>query len=238
MSRPRQRRYYSVPGPRSCHPGARGAVEHPMASVSNDGPTHGWMSSQLIRLISSLLATLLSVRISTPETTVRNTNTRAAQDQFLVALWASKRRVRGPGRLDEPKFSQITLHRSRVGGKIQNAGSLFSSAHSFLNIRRILLARMVVIQLLSVAIIIAVTVLVRRRYAVGLSDIPGPFMASFSTGWQVWRVIRGDIEWQSIRLHEKHGRLSMRCLWYLVLNENRQLKKCASHHRSLRSHQS
>lgn len=62
------------------------------------------------------------------------------------------------------------------------------------------------IQVLAlVALVLSAVVFVRRRYSKGLSDVPGPFLASFSILWQVWHVIKGDIEWESIRLHKEHG---------------------------------
>lgn len=59
--------------------------------------------------------------------------------------------------------------------------------------------------LIPAAIALGVFLFIRRRYASSLSDIPGPFLASFSIIWQVWHVAKGDIEWRSIELHEKHG---------------------------------
>jgi hypothetical protein len=58
---------------------------------------------------------------------------------------------------------------------------------------------------LATAVLIGLAALLRRRYACGLSEIPGPFWATFSIAWQVWHVIKGDIEWKSIDLHEEHG---------------------------------
>lgn len=44
-----------------------------------------------------------------------------------------------------------------------------------------------------------------RRYLSSISDIPGPFLASFSNLWMIWHVIKGDNEKVLIREHEKHG---------------------------------
>jgi hypothetical protein len=66
---------------------------------------------------------------------------------------------------------------------------------------------MTFLRLLAVVFGLGVLFLIRRRNATGLKDVPGPFWASFSTGWHIWRVFKGDIEWESIRLHEKHGKL-------------------------------
>ncbi|KAF2679667.1 cytochrome P450 [Lentithecium fluviatile CBS 122367] len=48
-------------------------------------------------------------------------------------------------------------------------------------------------------------VVFRRRYLSSISDIPGPFLASFSVAWQLWRIIKGDIDRQCSKLHEKYG---------------------------------
>ncbi|KAF2497888.1 benzoate 4-monooxygenase cytochrome P450 [Lophium mytilinum] len=48
-------------------------------------------------------------------------------------------------------------------------------------------------------------VAIRRRYFSSISDIPGPFLASFSVLWEVWSIIGGRIEFKTIALHEKLG---------------------------------
>jgi hypothetical protein len=49
-------------------------------------------------------------------------------------------------------------------------------------------------------------VFVRRRYFSPLSDIPGPFVASFTTSlWQLWHILKGHTEVAVIELHRKHG---------------------------------
>ncbi|KAL4784109.1 cytochrome P450 [Aspergillus varians] len=47
--------------------------------------------------------------------------------------------------------------------------------------------------------------LVWRRYQSPLSDIPGPFLASFTRLWHIVRIFAGDINLRSIREHERHG---------------------------------
>jgi hypothetical protein len=54
----------------------------------------------------------------------------------------------------------------------------------------------------------AVTVLFvvfRRRYASSISNIPGPFLASFSNFWQIWTIVKGDIDHESTKLHDRYG---------------------------------
>ncbi|ORY04544.1 cytochrome P450 [Clohesyomyces aquaticus] len=54
------------------------------------------------------------------------------------------------------------------------------------------------------AVFLAIT-LIRRRYLSPISDIPGPFLASFSVAWQLWHIVQGDIDRCARRWHEKHG---------------------------------
>lgn len=48
-------------------------------------------------------------------------------------------------------------------------------------------------------------IVIRRRYLSPIADIPGPFFASFSVLWQLWAIVKGDIQLRSIELHRKHG---------------------------------
>jgi uncharacterized membrane protein len=56
------------------------------------------------------------------------------------------------------------------------------------------------------SVLFLLVVAVRRRYFSSISDIPGPFWASFSILWEVWNVIEGHIEEKVIALHEKYGK--------------------------------
>ncbi|KAK0747383.1 hypothetical protein B0T21DRAFT_417848, partial [Apiosordaria backusii] len=38
-----------------------------------------------------------------------------------------------------------------------------------------------------------------------ISDIPGPFTASFTRIWHILRILNGDQKLELIRLHDKHG---------------------------------
>ncbi|KAJ0412965.1 cytochrome P450 [Aspergillus carlsbadensis] len=66
---------------------------------------------------------------------------------------------------------------------------------------------MAVILALTITFITAslTVLLLRRRYQSPLTDIPGPFLASFTRLWHVIRIFAGDINAVSIREHEKHG---------------------------------
>lgn len=67
-------------------------------------------------------------------------------------------------------------------------------------------AMSIVQSLLAVVAVVLTAVLVRRRYFSPLSDIPGPFVASFSASlWQLYHILTGHIEVAVIELHRKHG---------------------------------
>ena len=61
----------------------------------------------------------------------------------------------------------------------------------------------------AVGIAALVFVFYRRRYLSKLSDIPGPFIASFSVLWQVIHIIKGDIDRESSKLHDQYGKCFM-----------------------------
>ena len=44
-----------------------------------------------------------------------------------------------------------------------------------------------------------------RRYISDIVDIPGPVLASMSRVWNLWRLVKGDIDQHCIALHERHG---------------------------------
>lgn len=53
-----------------------------------------------------------------------------------------------------------------------------------------------------------VGICVRRRYFSSISDIPGPFLGSFSVLWQIVHAIKGHTEEETIAEHRKHGRIA------------------------------
>lgn len=57
----------------------------------------------------------------------------------------------------------------------------------------------------AATLILLVLIAVKRRYSTSIRDVPGPFLASFSSLWQVYRLWKGDGETEWIRLHNKHG---------------------------------
>ncbi|TVY40293.1 Cytochrome P450 monooxygenase [Lachnellula subtilissima] len=48
-------------------------------------------------------------------------------------------------------------------------------------------------------------IFVRRRWFSSISDIPGPFLGSFSVLWQIKHAIKGHTEEETIAEHRKHG---------------------------------
>jgi len=59
---------------------------------------------------------------------------------------------------------------------------------------------------ISIAGISLLTLLTWRRYFSAISDIPGPFAASFTRLWHMHRILKGDQNLELIRLHEQHGK--------------------------------
>ncbi|MCJ1251932.1 hypothetical protein MMC30_009170 [Trapelia coarctata] len=63
-----------------------------------------------------------------------------------------------------------------------------------------------VVQIAAILFLISITVaLIRQRYFSPVSDIPGPFFASFGTCWQLWHVFKGRIDEATYDLHLQHG---------------------------------
>lgn len=59
---------------------------------------------------------------------------------------------------------------------------------------------------IAVAVLVGLlSLLTWRRYFSTISDIPGPFLASFTRLWHMMRILEGDQNLELIRLHEKHG---------------------------------
>ena len=63
----------------------------------------------------------------------------------------------------------------------------------------------------SLASVSLLTLLTWRRYFSAISDIPGPFAASFTRLWHMHRILKGDQNLELIRLHQQHGKL-IRCV--------------------------
>ena len=48
-------------------------------------------------------------------------------------------------------------------------------------------------------------VAVQRRYLSSISDVPGPFLASFSLFWQLYKIFTQHTERDTINAHKKYG---------------------------------
>jgi hypothetical protein len=57
-----------------------------------------------------------------------------------------------------------------------------------------------------VVIAFFIGVALKRRYLSSLHDIPGPFFASFTIGWQLYHLIKGHTEVEIVKLHRQHGK--------------------------------
>jgi hypothetical protein len=62
------------------------------------------------------------------------------------------------------------------------------------------------LQLLALSVLLYIfAIIIKRRYFSSISDVPGPFLASFSHLWQIQNTISGHTEQETIELHRKHG---------------------------------
>lgn len=57
----------------------------------------------------------------------------------------------------------------------------------------------------SLLVLGLLTLVAWRRYLSPISDIPGPFTASFTRLWHMSRILKGDQNLELTRQHEKHG---------------------------------
>ncbi|KAK3986012.1 benzoate 4-monooxygenase cytochrome P450 [Cladorrhinum sp. PSN332] len=60
-------------------------------------------------------------------------------------------------------------------------------------------------QIIGLTSIALFTLFTWRRCFSSISDIPGPFAASFTRIWHILRILKGDQNLELIRLHDKHG---------------------------------
>ena len=63
-----------------------------------------------------------------------------------------------------------------------------------------------ILQMLGILLLfLFVITLIRQRYFSSISDIPGPFLASFGTCWQLRQIFKGHISDVTVELHQKYG---------------------------------
>lgn len=61
-------------------------------------------------------------------------------------------------------------------------------------------------QLFAGSFLVLICLLLKRRYLTSIRDIPGPFFASFTGAWQVYKLIKGDQHVDMIKLHRRYGK--------------------------------
>lgn len=62
-----------------------------------------------------------------------------------------------------------------------------------------------IVQLLVTVLVLVLSIVAYRRYLSPLSDVPGPFWASFSRLWHLRITIDGNQNEQLTEAHEKYG---------------------------------
>lgn len=79
--------------------------------------------------------------------------------------------------------------------------------------------------LVFVGLAALVFIVLRRRYFTGISDISGLFFASFSLLWQLYHIVKGDIDRSLAELHEKYGMCMVKrpCIRYTSTNSRRSI---------------
>lgn len=54
-----------------------------------------------------------------------------------------------------------------------------------------------------------VGIIIWRKYLKNISDVPGPFLASFTRFWHLIRIFVGDQNLRMMELHDKHGQSAL-----------------------------
>ena len=68
------------------------------------------------------------------------------------------------------------------------------------------LGDMGLVQLIAYGLALPVLfIFIRQRYFSAISDIPGPFLGTFGTCFQLWEIYRGRINEKLAQLHRQHG---------------------------------
>ncbi|KAK3395674.1 cytochrome P450 [Sordaria brevicollis] len=94
----------------------------------------------------------------------------------------------------DPKEALLGVNRSQASPATQGWGSVpFNPAKSSS------------LQIFGLVVVGLFTLCVWRRYFSPISDIPGPFAASFTRLWHIKRILNGKQNLDLISLHDKHG---------------------------------
>lgn len=62
-----------------------------------------------------------------------------------------------------------------------------------------------------VGVVLLGVLILRRRSFATVAEIPGPLSASFSSAWQIWHIIKGDIDRCTTELHRELGKWTPKC---------------------------
>jgi hypothetical protein len=57
----------------------------------------------------------------------------------------------------------------------------------------------------SALLCLLISVVAKRRYFSSISDVPGPFVASFTILWQIYHAFKGHTELEMVKLHKEYG---------------------------------
>lgn len=71
--------------------------------------------------------------------------------------------------------------------------------------------------------VVLLSVIIYRRYMLPASDIPGPFLASFTRLWHAYHLLVGDFNLRLLELHKKHGESVDHCSIhskYIILTQS------------------
>lgn len=81
------------------------------------------------------------------------------------------------------------------------------------------------VALVAVALVIRVLL---RKYWTSIRDVPGPFVASFSSLWRVYHLCKGHIEEEIFDLHRRYGMIDIR-QDKMRLNSRQETRSFRSH---------
>lgn len=54
-------------------------------------------------------------------------------------------------------------------------------------------------------VLLILSVCIRQRFFSAISDIPGPFLGTFGTCFQLWEICKGRINEKILQLHQEYG---------------------------------
>lgn len=96
--------------------------------------------------------------------------------------------------IPDPKEALLGVNRSQAPPATQAWSSVQLSP-----------AKSLSLQVFGLIVVGLLTLCVWRRYFSPISDIPGPFAASFTRLWHIKRILNGKQNLDLISLHDEHG---------------------------------